>query len=120
MAGRDRGIERRKADQILAAGKRDAGQHGKLRPVFRRIVGRDRLFDPVQRELAERLDRRPRGRKVPALIGIDHEPLALLKAGRDLADIRQIAFQIEGDLQLEGAVAALATHGDVFGRTPWD
>ena len=84
-------------------------------PVLRRIVSRDRLFDPIQRKLAERLDRRPGRREVPALVGIDHEPLACSEADSDLAYIGQIAFHIEGNLQLEGAVAAFATHGDVFG-----
>src|SRR5262252_3304122 len=79
MPGIDGSIEGLKAEQVLAAGQRNARKHGKLRPMLWRFVSRYRLLDPVQRKMTERLDRRTSRGEVPALIGVDHEALARLQ-----------------------------------------
>src|SRR5689334_10993707 len=92
------------------------GKRGKLSPMLRGVVGRDRLLDPVEWKLAERFDSWARRYEIPSLIGVDHEALAWLQTSSDFAHVGQIALQVKCDLELEGAVAALAAHCNVLCR----
>ena len=91
--------------QILAAGKPGRGDGGDLRPFGPRPVSRQRFLDPVQPELGE-LRRHAAGRRqVPALVDVDHQPLAGLESLRHRPQRAEIGLLAEADLDLVGAVA---------------
>ncbi len=109
-----RGAEIREGAQILAAGEWD-GAFGLQRFPFRcRTVDQDRLLQPTEGELRQRIGGGDRFFQGPALVGIDEQPFARLHLLVEPCDVALVGVAGETDLELISPVTFRLAAGQVL------
>ena len=108
MAGADRRPEGPQAGKVLPSGQRRCGQPRKLAPDGRAGIHTHRLLHPAEPKIGRRRQEAPRRFRGKRLVGVRMQRFPGLQAPGERADQRQVAIEVETDLDLEVAVAGRA------------